>query len=188
MYFGLSVLNDIPNIFLLFLQILSVSSQVWPLCSDPQGDPHRLPLHQPGQGQEEQAGGHGGVLSGPQPQQLLHQFSQLGGLLRGWTTEPSWTGKTTAASFDYAPFVRTVGVLVRGIVWHVGKFAYLLCCQELDEKIDTAVMTIWSTWTYWRSYRHHEVVRKPAETPGSYCPPPRNSPTHNPPHNALSVV
>lgn len=82
------------NIFLLSLQILPVSSQVRSVRSDPQGDPDRLPLHEPGQGQEEQAGGDGRVVSGPQPQQLLHQFSQLGGLLRERTTEPSWTGKT----------------------------------------------------------------------------------------------
>lgn len=82
------------DIFPLSLQILPVSSQVRSVRSDPQGDPDRLPVHEPGQGQEEQAGGDGRVVSGPQPQQLLHQFSQLGGLLRERTTEPSWTGKT----------------------------------------------------------------------------------------------
>ena len=82
------------NIFLPSPQILPVSSQVRSVRSDPQGDPDRLPLHEPGQGQEEQACGDGRVVSGPQPQQLLHQFSQLGGLLRERTAEPSWTGKT----------------------------------------------------------------------------------------------
>lgn len=84
-------------LFLLFLlQILSVSSQVRPVRSHPQGDPDRLPLHQPGQGEEEQAGGDGGFLSGPQPQQLLHQLRQLGGFLCERTAEPSRTGKVSS--------------------------------------------------------------------------------------------
>lgn len=79
-------------------QILPVPSQVRPVCADPQGDPHRLPLHQPGQGQEEQADGHGRLLPGPQPQQLLHQLRQLRGLLRGRAAEPDRTGKMAAAA------------------------------------------------------------------------------------------
>lgn len=75
------------------LQILPVSPQVRPVCAHPQGDPHRLPLHQPSQGQEEQADGYGRVVAGPQPQQLLHQLRQLCGLLRQRTTQPSWTGE-----------------------------------------------------------------------------------------------
>lgn len=64
-------------------QVLPVPGQVWALCPHPQGDPHRLPLHEPSQGQEEQARGHGRVVAGAQPQQLLHQLRQLGGLLGG---------------------------------------------------------------------------------------------------------
>ena len=78
---------------LLPLQVLPVPTQVWSLCTHPQGDPHRLPVHQPSQGQEDQAYGHGCVGADPQSQQLLHQLCQLRGLLRGWPAQPQWPGE-----------------------------------------------------------------------------------------------
>lgn len=63
------------------LQVFSVSSQIWPLCSHPQGDPDWVPINQPRQGKEEQANGHGSVCLNPQPQQFLHQLRQLGGIV-----------------------------------------------------------------------------------------------------------
>lgn len=84
------------------LQVFPVPSQVRPLCSHPQGDPHRLPIDQPCQGQEEQTDGHGGVCLNPQPQQLLHQLRQLRGIVRRGPAQPQRAGKwlvpQTAAS------------------------------------------------------------------------------------------
>lgn len=68
-------------------------SQVWPLCSHPQGDPDRVPLNQPCQGKEEQTNGHGSVCLNPQPQQLLHQLRQLGGIVCWRQAQPQWAGK-----------------------------------------------------------------------------------------------
>lgn len=75
------------------LQVLPVPSQVRALRTHPQGDPHWLPIHQPGQGQEEQAYGHGCLGTDSQPQQLLHQLRQFSGLLRGGTAQPKRPGK-----------------------------------------------------------------------------------------------
>lgn len=82
MFFLCDALFSLPHLPHL-TQVFPVPGQVWALCSHPQGDPHRLPLHQPGQGQEDQAHGHGRVVAGAQPQQLVHQLRQFGGLLRG---------------------------------------------------------------------------------------------------------
>lgn len=68
-------------------------SQVWPLCSYPQGDPDRFPINQPCQGKEEQTNGHGSVCLNPQPQQLLHQLCQLRGIICWWQAQPQRAGK-----------------------------------------------------------------------------------------------
>lgn len=85
--------SNVIVVLLFLLQVFSVPTQVWPLRSDSQGDPHRLPLHQPGQSQEEQADGHGRVGLDPQSQQLLHQFCQFCGLLGRRAAQSEWAGK-----------------------------------------------------------------------------------------------
>lgn len=74
-------------------QVLPVPTQVRSLCTHPQGNPHRLPIHQPGQGQEDQAHGHGCLGADPQSQQFLHQLCQLCGLLGGGPAQPQWPGE-----------------------------------------------------------------------------------------------
>lgn len=107
-------------------------SQVWPLRSHPQGDPDRVPIHQPCQGKEEQTNGHGSVRLNPQPQQLLHQLRQLGGIVSWGQAQPQRAGKwlfltdcAAAVHFcrDPALLSGRVGVLFQQLHWGSCSFA-----------------------------------------------------------------
>lgn len=79
---------------LCFWKVFPVPAQVRPVRPGAQGDQDRLPLHDAGQGQAHAAQGDADA-HGPeaQPQRLVPELAELGGLLRKQQAQPHRTRK-----------------------------------------------------------------------------------------------